>query len=357
MDNDIAKLRLDAQHIRQADFSSAKDVVSWMGAMQAQDYAGALWAIGLRTPNLVQTDIEAAIKKGEIVRTWPMRGTLHFVAAENIRWMVDLMGPRASQKAASIRSRLGITDNDIAYTKDILARELGGKKYRSRPDVMAILQQNGITITGQRGLHILGYLAEHGYLCLGPHIGKQPSFTLLDEWVTKAPAIPRDEALQKLAAIYFKSHGPATESDFANWTGLTLTDTHRAIELAGDQLATLIISGVTYWLDPATRESSEEALYLLPGFDEYILGYRDRSAALAPEYNSRIISKNAVFPATIVQNGQVVGTWRRTLKAKKVIMQATAFTSFSQNTRQLIAEKAIVFGQFTGLPVELTFSQ
>ena len=358
MNNTIANLRLEAQHIRQADFSSPQTVVSWMGAMQAQDYAGALWAIGLRTQNLTQSDIEAAIKQGDIVRTWPMRGTLHFVVAENIRWMVDLMGPRASQKAASARAKLGITEQEIMKTKDILAKELGGKKYRSRPDVMALLEADGIPTGGQRGLHILGYLAGHGYLCLGPHIGKQPSFALLDEWVKKTPELTRDESLQKLATIYFKSHGPATENDFAAWTGLTLTDVRRALELSSSELATMTISGTTYWLDPALKQPAEDTLYLLPGFDEYMLGYRDRSAALAPEYNARIVpGGNGMFLATIVSCGQVIGTWRKTVKKQKVIIEAIAFTSFSARDRQLIEEKAINFGDFIGLPAEVIFSE
>lgn len=327
-----------------------------MGAMQAQDYAGALWAIGLRTPHLTQPDIEAAIEKGEIVRTWPMRGTLHFVSAENVRWIVDLLGPRASKKAASIRMKLGITEAEVSKVKDVLAKELSGKKYQSRPDVMALLEENGIVTSGQRGLHILGYLAEHGYLCLGPHIGKQPSFTLLDEWIPKIDAPSRDEALQRLAIIYFKSHGPATENDFANWTGLTLTDTRRAIELASDALAKIIVSNTTYWLDSSLQQSADDALYLLPGFDEYMLGYRDRSAALAPEYSNRIVpGGNGMFLATIVSDGQVIGTWRKAIKKQKVIIEAIAFTVFSARDRRRIEEKATAFGAFIGLPAEVTF--
>ena len=328
-----------------------------MGAMQAQDYAGALWAIGLRTPSLTQTDIEAAIENAEIVRTWPMRGTLHFVSAENIRWMVDLMGPRASRKAASIRAKLGVTEEEIAKTKGILAQALRGRKYLSRPDVMALLDQNGIATAGQRGLHILGYLAAHGYLCLGPHVGKQPSFTLLDEWVPPTVMLSRDEALQKLAITYFKSHGPATENDFAIWTGLTLTDIRRSIELAGSSLKRMTINGTTFWLDPALQQFEEKTLYLLPGFDEYMLGYRDRSAALAPEYSNRIVpGGNGMFLATIVSNGRVVGTWRKTTKKQTVIIEVIAFTSFSPRERQLIEEKAAMFGTFAGLAAEVIFS-
>lgn len=357
MDSTIANLRLNAQHIQPADFASAHDVVAAMGAMQAQDYAGALWAIGLRTSGLTQTDIEDAIQKGEIIRTWPMRGTLHFVASEDAKWMVDLMGPRAARKAASVRSKLGIGEQDISRAMAVLGNELGGKRYRSRPDVIALLEEKGIATAGQRGLHILGYLAEHGYLCLGPHIGKQPSFVLLDEWAGKSHAPSRDEALQKLTLTYFKSHGPASENDFANWTGLTLTDVRRGIELAGTSLAKITINAIDYWLDPATQPAPPKTMFILPGFDEYMLGYRDRSAALAPEHSNRIVpGGNGMFLSTVVRDGSVVGTWKRTIKKQTVAIEIIPFASFSDTDRQLIQEKANAYGAFVGLAAEVTFS-
>ncbi len=352
-------MRLWSQHITQADFTSAHDVVAWMGAMQAQDYAGALWSIALRTPELTRQDIEVAIEKAEIVRTWPMRGTLHFVAPEDIRWMVGLMGPRASQKAKTRRLGLAVDDTVIRTAMDALEKALGGRKYLSRPDIMNVFEAAGIATAGQRGIHILGYLAEQGFICFGPHVGKQPSFALLEEWVAKASEISRDEALARLASRYFISHGPALETDFAAWTGLTMSDVRRGIELAGDSLTRLKTDQGTYWMDARLKNTPQSTAtsFLLPGFDEYMLGYRDRSAALPKEYSNHIVpGGNGMFLSTIVIDGQVKGTWKKTVKKASTSVVAQSFTPLTIPEQASLVASMKRYETFTGQPTEITFS-
>jgi hypothetical protein len=348
---DITRLRLTAQHIAQADFATAKEVVSHMLAMQAQDYPGALWAIALRTPNLTREGVEKAIIDRQIVRTWPMRGTLHFLAAEDARWMVKLLAPRTLSISASRRRELEIDDSVIAKGHGIIGTALSGGKCITRPGLCQILEDNGIATGGQRGIHILHHLAELGILCFGPHEGKQPTFVLMDEWLPSTPEKPREEALAELATRYFTSHGPASFRDFAGWASLTVRDAKLGLELAGNKLASQEINGVTYWQSPSITPATP-ATYLLPGFDEYMLGYKDRSAALALEHANKIVpGNNGMFLATLVIDGQIAGTWRRTARAKS---QQITIMPFVKLTKQQIAsiEPAVKrYEQYIGVPI------
>lgn len=240
----------------------------------------------------------------------------------------------------------------------VLSKLLMNKTYRSRPDIMAAFESAGIATASQRGIHILGYLAEQAFICFGPHIGKQPSFALFDEWVAPTPELPRDKALIKLAVCYFTSHGPATKCDLAARTGLTLSDTRRSIELAGQALTAVDTDTARYWTSTAQLSpTSAEAVYLLPGFDEYMLGYRDRKAALAAEHSERIVpGGNGMFLATVIVNAQVAGTWRKIVRRQAVEIIVIPFGSFTRTQQEAVRTAALRYGQFLGMPVNITFS-
>ena len=249
--NEISRLRLSAQRISATTFTRPDQVVAWLGAVQAQDYLGALWAIGLRLGAARQDDIERALADGDIVRTWPMRGTLHFVAAADARWLTELLAPRAVAKAASRERTLGIDSAVLSRARRVLERSLDGGRRLARPEVYRVLERAKIATGGQRGLHILWRLAHACVICFGPRDGKQQTFVRFDDWLPRAIAMPRDEALAALAVRYFRGHGPATLADFAWWSGLTRSESQLAIELAGKQLHAATIGGSRYWLVPA----------------------------------------------------------------------------------------------------------
>jgi hypothetical protein len=348
---DLAQARLLSQHIPQADFTTPEEVVHWMGAVQAQDYHGALWTIALRMKKPDITVVEKAIETGQIIRTWPMRGTLHFVSNRDAKWMVNLMGPKATRKATSRRAGLGITDEVIERCKAILQNALQGKRYRSRPDIFALFEEAGIAPGNQRGIHILQYLAENAFICFGPHIGKQPSFVLFDEWLPKVPELSRDEALKELALRYFTSHGPASENDFASWTGLTLTDIRKGIELADSKLKNFEQNGKKFWYNAHSKLDTRPAasLFLLPGFDEYMLGYRDRSAMLALERSNHIVpGGNGMFLPTIVKNGRVIGTWKRKVKARSIEIAILPFQKLPEQIVKEISKVAKRYANYLG---------
>jgi hypothetical protein len=353
--SDIARYRLAAQHITQPDFISAEAVVKYMGAMQAQDYPGALWSVALRTSSLTRRDIEAAIENRTIVRTWPMRGTLHFVAASDIRWITQLLTPRILQSAAGRERQLSLNDEVFKKARGVIAKALASVPQLERGELLIALEKAGIATENQRGYHILWRLAQEGLICFGSHIGKQPSFALLDTWIpTNEPLPDRQTSLRELAIRYFVSHGPASLKDFAGWGSMTLTDAKQAIEHAGDEIAKSLIEGEVYWHAPRLREPTNHSTLLLSGFDEFLLGYKDRSAMLELDGMQKVVpGGNGMFRPTIVVDGHVVGIWKKTAKAKEVILTLEPFVSLSAQMIKTIEDTAKRYGAFLEMPVRI----
>ena len=353
---DIPRLRLYNQYISRASFEHPADVVSWLGAVQAQDYLGALWAVGLRTPEAAEKDVEKAVADKSIVRTWPMRRTLHFVAAADVRWMLELLTPRVVAASAKRAVLFGLDDKVFARSRKLFVRALEGGKQLRREAMYRVLEAGGIATGDYRGLHIIARLSQEGLLCCAAREGKQPTFALLDEWVPAARRLPRDEALAELARRYFMSHGPATVQDFVWWSGLTTADAKTGIEMAKPHLVREMIDGQAYWLAssvpamPAMKAASPTA-YLLPPYDEYTVAYKDRSAVLNPLYNKLVNAGNGVFGANIVVDGQVVGTWKRAVKKAAVVITLSPFTTINKAAMRAVAVAANRYSEFLGAPV------
>jgi hypothetical protein len=283
----IVAQRLYHQYLSRPGLAAPADVVRWFGAVQAQELPGALYAVGLRMRDATERDIEQAIADRSIVRTWPMRGTIHFVPAEDAQWMLRLLARRTNQKAASVYRRAGLTDDIFVRAGETLARTLQGGMVLTRKELYGALEAAGIATSGdQRGLHLLGYWAREGLICLGPRQGKQPTFTLLDEWIPNARQLEGDAALATLAARYFSSHGPATVYDFAWWSGLTLTEARRGMAQVEHYFQRESSAGQTYWFTapPEPFPASPRSVYLLPQYDEFTVAYKDRAIARDPRF-------------------------------------------------------------------------
>jgi hypothetical protein len=352
---DITQQRLASQQIAQPALTQPSDVVAWLGAVQAQDYLGALWAVGLRTPGATEQTIEQALAERTIVRTWPMRGTIHFVAAADVRWMLELLAPRIVKRSTSRRAELGLDETVIAASAKVIVGALEGGKQLERNALYKLLEQAKIATDSSRGLHILGRLAHDGLVCFGARAGKQPTFALLDEWAPGVKSLPRDEALATLALRYFTSHGPATLQDLMWWSGLTTAEAKAGLAAVAAQLGREVIGGQDYYFAQDARAVSmmPQEVFLLPPFDEYLVAYRDRSAALDPEYNTRVVpGGNGIFNPIIVIGGRVVGTWKRTFKKDTVAMTFSPFTSFSAAHPDALAA-AERYGRFVGKRVVL----
>jgi hypothetical protein len=354
--SDIGSHRLQQQQIARQSFEHPGRLVSWLGAVQAQDFAGAKWSLGLRLPGRTDADIEQAIADKSVVRTWPMRGTLHFVAAADVRWMLQLLTPRVVAGSKSRLQGLGLDEAAVSRSYKAMTQALQGGRQVMRKEVMAVLERAGISTAGQRGYHLLWRAAQAGLICQGCMNGKQQTFTLLDEWVPPSRALTRDEALAEIARRYFTSHGPATLQDFLWWTGLAAVDARAGIEMAKSQLIQETVAGKACWMSPTipTARDRSPTAYLLPGFDEYLLGYRDRSAVLAARHAPRIApGANGVFNPTIVIDGQVAGTWKRTFKKSTVTIALSPFASLTEAKRRAVAVAAEGYGKFLGLSVML----
>ena len=333
---EVALLRLAAQWVAGPRAATPAEVVRRLGAVQGQDFPGAVTSIALRTADRRRKDVEVALDDGEIVRSWPMRGTLHVLAAEDLHWMLELLGPRAMAGLAGRRERLDLTGSDAERAREVVTAALTGGGRMQRADLLAAIDDGGVATTGQRGYHLLWFLAQTGTLCLGPTDGAgEQLFVLLDEWVRAPRRLTGEEALGELARRFFLGHGPATVQDLARWAGITLRDARTGLALARPELVALDVDGVEHLLDPATPDRlaacREEAggLFLLPGFDEFVLGYGDRRAILDPEFAGRIVpGNNGMFRSTVVHEGRIVGTWQWTGRGAKRTVTATPFTSF-----------------------------
>ena len=348
---DIAHQRLFSQQIAQPTFAQPSEVVAWLGAVQAQDYLGALWAVGLRISGATEQTIEQALAEKTIVRTWPMRGTIHFVAATDVRWMLELLAPRVIRRSKSRHTQLGLDETVISASAKVITKALHGGKQLPRNALYALLEREHIATDSSRGLHILGRLAHDRLICFGARAGKQPTFALLDEWVPDAKSLPHDQALAMLALRYFTGHGPATVQDLMWWSGLTTTEAKAGLAAVATQLGRQVIAGQEYYFAQERTKATRRSLdaFLLPPFDEFLVSYRDRRASLDADYNTRVVpGGNGIFNPIIVIDGRVVGTWKRTLKKASVELTFSPFTAFSDAQANAITAAAERYGRFVG---------
>jgi hypothetical protein len=295
-----------------ATSAGVAETVRALLAVQAQDFAQAVWAVGLRTPGAVRADVLAALASGAVVRSAPIRGTLHFLAAEDLRWMLGLTAERTLASARTRFAELGLDADTFERAAQVAAVELAGGVALSREEFLAVLRAAGISTEGQRGYHLIFHLSHRALVCWGPPRGNQQALVLVDDWIPHTIELDRPAALREFAVRYFTGHGPATERDFAWWTKLTLADARAAIALARDALSEYTLDGHTFWGTDSTAAAGAETVHLLPGFDEYLLGYQDRSLVLDEDHVQQVIpGKNGIFQPIVVAAGSVIGTWRK----------------------------------------------
>lgn len=348
----IALRRYASQRIVPQAAGGPGEVVRQLGAVQAQDYLGALWALGARTPDTTEAQVEQAIAAKELVRTWPMRGTIHLVPPADVRWMLKLLTPRVAQRTQARHRQLGLDATALAAAEGVLVAILAGGRAVPRPALFEQLEAAGIATAGQRGYHILVHHAQAGLICFGPRAGKQPTFVLLDEWLPPAPEPSREEALAALALRYFTGHGPASLSDYVWWSGLTVADAKAGLAASAGRLARAECAGQSYYFADAEGTGDEGQVFLLPPFDEYLIGYRDRGASLDAAHSHMVSpGANGIFHPIVVHGGRVVGTWRRTLKAERVVIGFSPFAPWGASLWPMVETAAARYARFLGLPV------
>jgi hypothetical protein len=327
-----------------------------MGALQAQDYGMAKWAIGVRLQEATDRTIETAISKGEIIRTHLLRPTWHFISADDIFWMLAL---RAAPIKVSLRSRdkqLGLSEDIIAKSNTILANVLQDGKHLTREELLPELTKAGIPIDENRASHLLVRAEMDGLVCSGAIKDRKQTYALLEERVPKADLPSREEALAKLAKIYFRSHGPATVQDFSWWSGLSGKDASQALEMVESDFHSETIEAQTYWFSNhhSLSPSNNGTVYLLPAFDEFIISNADRRAALPYQSFSKAVSNNGIFHPIVVVNGQVTGIWKRTIQKGKLLVETLFFEPPEKAIQRLVEEAARKYGNFLGMDTEFS---
>ena len=327
--SDLVYQRLHNQKLSASEFKKPADVVRWLGAVQAQDLNGAKWALALRMRDVTKAAIEKAYNQGQILRTHVMRPTWHFVAPDDIRWMLQLTAPRVNIKAAPYYRKYELEAATFKRSHKALTKALQGGKHLTRGALKTVLNRSGVAADDSVRLgHIILRAELDGVVCSGPMEGKQITYALLEERVPATKALDRDEALAKLTRRYFTSHGPATLQDFIWWSGLTAADARRGVALIGQNTNSV----------QTPRRSTPEA-YLLPAFDEYLVAYKDREAV-----------GNSLGPAVIVE-GKIAGTWTRT--NNQITVQL--LRALTNSERSAITKAADRYAAFLELPADVLF--
>lgn len=350
----IVRYRLNTQRLIGPTFNTPAAAVSFFGAVQGQDLLPAMWALSLRVQHATESRIEQATFDRQLVRTWPLRNTVHFVTPADIRWMLELSAPRALKENARQRE-LGLDEANFARARRIIEYALRDGQPHTRQSLRRALDDGGVSTEGQRGIHILGRLAQEGLICMGPRAGKQPTFVLIDAWLPPAPALTRDEALAELARRYFTSHGPATIQDYIWWCGLAAAEARAGLEMVKPELAQETIGKQVYWFAPTGQrpELPSPVAHLLPVYDEYAVGYKDRSAFLSPEHAARPDAGNGIFRPPILIDGQIVGVWTRKLKRGTVVVSINLFRTLARDEQAALLAAVERYGAFLGLAAEL----
>jgi hypothetical protein len=354
--SNIAERRLRNQHLVAPTLSDAAAVVRTLGAVQAQDYGSAKWAVAQRTKRLSDGDIERAIARGAILRTHVLRPTWHFVLPEDARWMLELTAPRVRGAMAYYHRKWELDAKVFRKSHAAMERALRGGEHLTRAELADAVGHSGVNVSaGERVGHLLMVAELDRVIISGARRGKQFTYALFDERVPAAPPKDRDEALHDLTHRYFATRGPATLQDFAWWSGLTVTDAKRGVAAAASFLKRQTYDGRTYWHAAAARASARTArvAHLLPNYDEYFVGFKDRSAFAKRLRHVRANRRvNALMGHILSVDGQIVGGWRRTL-GNTVEVELDLLVSLTPSERRLVSGAAKRFGEFLGSPVHV----
>jgi hypothetical protein len=322
--SDLLRRRLSNQKLTRSAFRKPSDVVAWLGAVQAQDYPGARWALAQRAPGLTDAAVEAAFDEGAILRTHFMRPTWHFVTPADIRWMVALTAPRVHAVSAYYYRKSGLNSGIFRRSRKALEGALRGGRQLTRAELASVLRKARIPADGLRLNYLMMQAELDQVICSGARRGKQFTYALFDERVPATRSLDRDEALAEMTRRYFTSHGPATVRDFVWWSGLTVRDAKAGLDMAGRALAREAIGGLTCWFAPsrAVAPPAAPTAYLLPNYDEYLIAYKDREHVAGPPGTSPEPARGPVsFAHHLVVDGRLAGAWRRRFGPGSVLVE------------------------------------
>jgi len=323
----ITALRLTGHFLSLSKPGTLGLLIEKMGAMQAQDFTMAKWALGIRLSECTNPMVMEAYNRGEILRTHILRPTWHFVSPVNIRWMLSLSANKIKSSSKSRDRDLGITEELYERVNRIIRKALEKNKCLTRDALAAEIEKAKIKNNTAYMTHFMMRAEAEGIVCSGAMDGNAHTYALLEERVPPVPALSREEALVRLVRIYFSTRSPATLQDFCWWSNLSLTEAEKGLSAVKTEFFSEKIGGQTYWFANSINSGNDSgSVFLLPAFDEYIISYRDRSPVLSQETHSKAISSNGVFRPTVVANGKVIGLWKKAASGRRTV----TFDFFSQ---------------------------
>lgn len=339
----LTDIRISCHQLAQPEFEKPADLVEWMGAVQAQDYAMSKWAVGMRLKSGTLQKVDEALAKGEIVRTHIMRPTWHYVAGKDLRWLQQLTAPRVKKVIDSWVKAGGLDISEKTYTKcnDLIGGMLAGKRCFTREEIETELERAGILVANDRVKRYLLRAEMEGIVCSGGDKAGKPTYALLDDQVASVPALHPEEALAQLAIRYFQSHSPATLKDFIWWSGLTVTDAKRAVRLIDHQLFSEYFDEQEFLVFHSYREAEHKhLLHFLPSYDEYLISYKDRTTVIAAEHHPKAFNRWGTFYPVILSNGRIVGNWNKTRKKEEIVITSSFFEEVKFKEEDLLLQQA-----------------
>ena len=335
-------VRPHTQQLTHPQFDDPKKVVGWLGAVQAQNYTMAKWAVGMRLKNGNLQTVEQALQKGEILRIHVMRPTWHFVTAEDIRWMLALSAKRirATNFWLAEDQKLQVTADHYHRCNRLFEKMLEGHKSLTKEEIGQELNQRGFPIDNHGITRFLMHAETEGLICSGVDKNQKPTYALLEERVPPASPLSVEEALAKLAHNYFQSHSPASLQDFIWWSGLSATEARQAIHSIRSELISDRYASQELFVHESCpgKTKPDETLHLLPSYDEYLLGYKDRSAVISPEHYAKAYNSWGIFYPVILYRGKLIGNWQKKGKGKGMKIETSFFESSALPAPELIQD-------------------
>lgn len=346
----ITKIRLRSQQLLSPEFKTPKELVSWMGAIQAQDYRMVKWALGVRLKSATIKTVDEAFQRGDILRTHVMRPTWHLVPAEDIRWMLKLSSGRIIAACNSFAKGNGVDIPETIYTKanDLFAKVLEGNNHLTKQELEDEVVKAGLMPDSPQIGYLFTRAEQEGIICSGADKSGKATYALLDERAPIAKELPKDEALALLARRYFNSHSPASMNDFIWWSGLSATEARQAIGLIGSELIKDRFASQELFVHESwnKRIKSKEVLHLLPSFDEYLISYKDRTAAMDKEHHPKAFNNFGTFYPIILYNGKIVGNWKKTIKKGEAQFDTSFFVECPDLEKELLEKAASRYKAF-----------
>lgn len=335
--SELLNIRLYNQLLSDHHLREPHEIVSWMGAMQSQSLDLAKWAIGVRLEAKTVKNVEDALNTGKIIRTHILRPTWHFVSSEDIHWMFDLSNPRLKPVYRSYCKAHGANEALIHRAVPMLEKALSSGKHLTKEEIKDNLSTQNIIVDAAHLTLIVSYAEMEGILCNGRIQGNKQTYTSLAEWAPRKQTLSKEEALERLARKYFTSHGPATIQDFTWWSGLSLTECKQALELIRNDFVSETVNDRIFWMKNDIKIPSQDIIsaLLLPPFDEFVVSYKDRSEIIHDMHYGKVMTKNGLFSPTIMLNGEIVGSWKKTIKKGNPQIELSFFEKTSKKTQEL----------------------